>query len=251
MNMIKLKKLISFIALFLMALVILPLGGLTASAQAPQGLEMGGETTETEGAYTVKNGYVKSQETYNGYILTLKFKASADSAFCFEFGEYAVSFSEGGAVAEGFTLIDNAFSYAELQKDCVLRIEAFGTEFSMGVYTEGALEGIYENVLEGTLPASLSSCQVSFAVTQGELYIRDFNGYTLNSTVEIETEDYDKEKEDAYNQLVVKPEKGEDGETADEKGCNGCSGSVFGAATGVTLASLLTVAFRKRNRKEK
>ncbi len=248
----KCKKIIICIILFVASLVVMPFGRLAASAQKPQNLELGGETTISEGVYTVKNGCVKSKEEYNGYILTLKLKVSEESSFLFEFGDYSLSFSVAGVVADGFTLLENTFSYLELEKECVLRIEAFGTEFSMGLYNDGALEEIYDNVLVGTLPVTLQQCQVTFSCTQGEIYIRDFNGYTLNSSVEIETENYDKEKEESYNQLVVKPEK--DSATTNEgeigNGCAGCSGSIYSVSSGFVLAIVFAFALRNYGRKQ-
>ncbi len=204
--MIKVKKSIIFIIALVLLVGCFSVFSKPNHVNAQTSVKTGGDATFNGGVYTLNNGYLESNSVYNGFILTFNITAEENAQFNVIFGDYNISFNKDGATANGFELTKNQFDFSKFEVACTVRIEAFGYEFSMGVHCDGYAENIYENVLEGQFPKLLEQSNLKLTANSGQIKIGELNAYTLGSSIEIETENYDKATEESFNKIVKKPD---------------------------------------------
>lgn len=205
----------------------------------------------SEGVQVMPSGEVVSQDSMRNFLLQIEF-GTLQKGFELTFGsqENICSIRFDGAYLRLSGLRTNAGSEVftmdnVLTENAIVQIEIIAGEVSVSVKQEGEPYDVLSTAIakftyaEGVIT---SEGNIKLSAYDGAVFsVRKIHIYSLNSTVEIETEDY------------VAPAENEIGNTNSNKGCNSYLGSSVstGAFVGLTLAAVVVVVICGGKKNEK
>ena len=146
------------------------------------------------------------------------------------------------SVGDNITIEKNSFDFGSLEANAYLRLCVYGNKFYIGVRYNGSENQLYDDVLTGVFTEKKHSV-INISSSTVDIELKSAYIVSMNSKIDITTENYDAEEEAKNNKLVIKPHR--------EQESAGCKGSVSSDLMIYIVPAIVAIAFVAFRRKEK
>ena len=194
-----------------------------------------------------KNENLTTKDEYDNSLTMLKLKSAVNGELKLSFNGASVILSESGvSLGNNVTIEKNSFDFGSLATESYLRLRVYGNKFYIGVRHNGSENQLYDDVLVGTLTEKKNSA-ISISSSE-DMELKSAYIVSMNTKIDIVTENYDAEEEAKNNRLVIKPQRGQNSSQDAQKGCKG---SVSSDLTVYIVLGIVAVVIIGLRRKEK
>ncbi len=191
----------------------------------------------------VKNGNLTTKDEYDNFISILRLKSDVNGELKLSFNGAQIILSETGvSVGDNITIEKNSFDFGSLEAKAYLRLCVYGNKFYIGVRYNGSENQLYDDVLTGVFTEKKHSV-INISSSTVDIELKSAYTVSMNSKIDITTENYDAEEEAKNNKLVIKPHR--------EQESAGCKGSVSSDLMIYIVPAIVAIAFVAFRRKEK
>ena len=167
------------------------------------------------------NPYKQTEKDFNGVTIaekTLKTDVNSQNSLVFadvcgdgsaitlSFGGKTLTVAENALTAgEGIFFTEEKSAIGLLNGSYTIRAEVFGDNFTVGVRNGGSESQLYTPLVCGKITGKQNG-EISLSLNGGAEFIRA-DAYSLDTKIELKTENYDENYENSLNPIKIKPEK--------------------------------------------
>ena len=187
-------------------------------------------------ALTTKQKYDNSLSVFR-----LKSKATGELKLSFN-GANIVLAQNGVSHSDNITVEKNLFDFGSLTADAYIRMSVYGDTYRIGIRFDGSEKQLYDDVLVGKFTEKKEE-EISISSAKADIDLISAYTVSMNSKIEIQTENYNAEEEAKYNKLVIKPQA--------EQEETGCKSTIELNAVGCMIFAGIVITAVLFIRKEK